>query len=361
MPQRTPLYDTHVRVGGRIVDFAGWELPVQYSGILAEHRAVRTACGLFDVSHMGEITVTGPQALAALQHLVTNDLASMKIGDARYSPMCYEDGGTVDDLLVYRRGGDDYLVVVNAGNKDKDFQWMIGHNPLGAAMEDTSAAWAQLALQGPKAQDILSQLIDVSLLPMKNYTFTEGTLLGTACILSRTGYTGEDGFELYCPPQVAPPLWDALTQAGQSFGLLPCGLGARDTLRLEAAMPLYGHELTAQISPLEAGLGRFVKLDKAEGFIGRDALRMQKEQGLTRKRVGLELKDRGIAREGAPVFQGDRNIGAVTSGTFTPYLERSIAMALVPPAAAGESTELFVEVRGRRIAAQVIKLPFYKR
>lgn len=360
MSMKTPLYDTHVRAGGRIVDFAGWELPVQYSGILAEHRAVRTAAGLFDVSHMGEIAVTGPQALAALQHLVTNDLASMKIGDARYSPMCYENGGTVDDLLVYLRGENDYLVVVNASNKDKDFRWMLDNNPHGANIEDVSAAWAQLALQGPKAQDILSQLIDVSLLPVKNYTFTEHALLGAPCILSRTGYTGEDGFELYCPPAIAPALWDALLQAGQPFGLIPCGLGARDTLRLEAAMPLYGHELTADISPLEAVLGRFVKLDKAD-FVGLAALRTQKEQGLTRKRVGLELLDRGIAREGTAVLNGEQVIGHVTSGTFAPYLERSIAMALVPPGAAAEGTELSVDVRGRRIAAKVIKLPFYKR
>lgn len=360
MAQRTPLYDTHVRAGGRMVDFAGWELPVQYSGILAEHRAVRGAAGLFDVSHMGEIAVTGPHALAALQHLVTNDLASMKPGDARYSPMCYADGGAVDDLLVYLRGQDDYLVVVNASNKDKDFQWMLENNPFNADIRDVSAQWAQLALQGPRAQDILGKLIDGSALPVKNYTFTEHALLGAPCILSRTGYTGEDGFEVYCPPATAPKLWGALLEAGEEHGLIPCGLGARDTLRLEAAMPLYGHELTAEITPLEAVLGRFVKLDKA-GFIGREALLAQKEAGLMRKRVGLELLDRGIAREGATVLAGEQAVGHVTSGTMAPWLNRTIAMALVPPAMAAEGTELQVDVRGRRIPAKVVKLPFYKR
>jgi aminomethyltransferase len=343
-----------------MVDFAGWELPVQFAGILAEHRAVRSAAGLFDVSHMGEIHFQGSGAQGSLQFLLTNSIASMQPGDVRYSPMCYPDGGTVDDVLVYMRSAEDYLVVVNASNREKDFAWMTEHNRCVAGISDQSAAYAQLALQGPRAATILSQLIDSALLPQKYYTFAETQWNSHRCILSRTGYTGEDGFEIYLEPSAAPALWDALLEAGKPHGLVPAGLGARDTLRLEAAMPLYGHELTPDISPLEAGLGRFVKLNR-EPFLGSDALRGQKEQGLARKRVGLELLDRGIAREGAGVLLDDEVVGKVTSGTRSPWLDRSIAMAMIKTEHITPGTQLTVDVRGKQLPAMVVKLPFYQR
>ena len=360
MARRTPLYDTHLKFGGRLVEFAGWELPVQYEGIIAEHRAVREKAGLFDVSHMGEITVKGPNAEAELQYLLTNDFIKMQPGDIHYSPMCYDDGGTVDDVLVYKLARDDYFVVVNASNKDKDFEWMLAHNPRGAAIEDVSARWAQIALQGPNAEEILERCVERMQIPQKYYTFVQTKLYGKPCIISRTGYTGEDGFEIYLDPADAPLLWETLMDDGEEYGIVPAGLGARDTLRLEAAMPLYGHELTPGISPLEAGLGRFVKLDKPD-FVGKDALARQKAEGIRRKRVGLEIADRGIAREGAPVLKDGAPIGHVTSGTKAPWLDRSIAMAMLPAEQAVIGNAVDIDVRGRLLKATVIKMPFYKR
>ncbi len=360
MAQQTPLYDQHLRLGGRMVDFAGWVLPVQYSGIVAEHRAVRQAAGLFDVSHMGEILFAGAQALAALQYLLPNDFTRMQDGDVRYSPLCREDGGTVDDVLVYRQRADRYLVVVNAANRQKDFAWMTAHNPLGVTIEDVSDQWAQVALQGPRAVQILHLALPELTQPERYYTFLETVWNGVPMIVSRTGYTGEDGFELYLPPEHASALWQALLATGEPLGLLPAGLGARDTLRLEAAMPLYGHELTDTISPLEAGLGRFVRLEK-DAFVGRDALLAQKEAGLTRRRVGLVLRDRGIARDGAPVLHNGEVVGAVTSGTMAPWVEQAIAMAYVPPSLAQPGTPVTVEVRGKQLNAEITKLPFYRR
>jgi aminomethyltransferase len=360
MPLRTPLYDAHLRYGGRIVEFAGWEMPVQYSGIISEHRAVREAAGLFDVSHMGEISFKGVDAEKQLQYLLTNGFSQMKPGDIHYSPMCYETGGAVDDVLVYKRADGDFLVVVNASNKDKDFRWMLKNNKYGAEIEDVSDKYAEIALQGPKAEEIMLRLVDASRLPQRYYTFIQTELYGRSCVISRTGYTGEDGFEIYLDPGDAPALWDELMEKGEALGLIPCGLGARDTLRLEAAMPLYGHELTAEISPLEAGLGRFVKLDKPE-FIGKEALAKQKAEGLKRRRCGLEILDRGIAREGAGVFVNGEAVGRVTSGTMAPWLGRPIAMAMldVEHAVAGNTVD--VDVRGRLLKALVVKLPFYKR
>ncbi len=360
MPFRTPLYETHLKYGGRIVEFAGWELPVQYEGIIAEHRAVRQAAGLFDVSHMGEITVKGPNAQRQLQYLLTNDFTSMQPGDVRYSPMYYESGGTVDDVLVYKLAQDDYLVVVNASNKDKDYKWMLDHNRFEAEIQDVSHRYAQLALQGPQAEAILSKVIDKAHIPPKYYTFEIITLFDRVCILSRTGYTGEDGFELYVEPADAPFLWETLMEAGDDLGLVPAGLGARDTLRLEAAMPLYGHELSAEISPLEAGLGRFVKLEK-DDFIGKSALAGQKAAGLMRKRCGLEIMDKGIARDGAQVLLDGCPIGLVTSGTKAPWLEKPIAMAMINTQHAIIGNEVEVDVRGRLLKATIVKLPFYKR
>lgn len=351
--RKTPLYDRHTAAGGKIVPFAGWLLPVQYSGVIAEHRAVRSACGLFDVSHMGELVLRGADALANVNNLMTNDFSGMADGQARYSPMCYEDGGVVDDLIVYRCSDTAYLIVVNAANRDKDAGWIRAHLTGDCAMEDISDQVAQLALQGPEAESILRTLTGD--IPEKNYTAVlHGTVDGRPCLVSRTGYTGEDGFELYCAPGDAPALWDALIAAGA----VPCGLGARDTLRLEAAMPLYGHELSPEINPYEAGLGIFVKLDK-DGFIGKAAL--EQARPVRRRRVGLKMTGRGIAREECPVYDGEKQIGVVTSGTHCPWLGCAVAMALVDAGYKEPGTPLQVDVRGRRVEAEVVKPPFYKR
>ena len=351
--RKTPLYDRHVAAGGKIVPFAGWLLPVQYSGVIAEHKAVRSACGLFDVSHMGELLLRGADALENVNRLMTNDFSGMAEGQARYSPMCYEDGGTVDDLIVYKCSDAAYFIVVNAANKDKDAAWIGEHLTGDCAMEDLSDRVAQLALQGPKAEEILRTLTGD--IPEKNYTAVlRGTVAGMPCLVSRTGYTGEDGFELYCAPADAPALWDALTAGGA----LPCGLGARDTLRLEAAMPLYGHELSAEINPYEAGLGIFVKLDKPD-FIGKSAL--EAARPVRRRRVGLRMTGRGIAREECPVYDGEKQVGVVTSGTHCPWLGQAVALALVDAAYKEPGTPLQVDVRGRRVEAEVVRTPFYKR
>ena len=353
MERKTPLYDRHTAAGGKLVPFAGWLLPVQYSGVIAEHRAVRTGCGLFDVSHMGELLLRGPDALANLNRLMTNDFSGMADGQARYSPMCYEDGGVVDDLIVYRCSDTAWLAVVNASNIGKDRDWMTAHLAGDCTLEDLSDQTAQLALHGPGAEALLRTL--TADLPAKNYTAVlHGTVDGRPCLVSRTGYTGEDGFELYCAPADAPALWDALTAAGA----LPCGLGARDTLRLEAAMPLYGHELSPSINPYEAGLGIFVKLEKPD-FIGKAAL--ERARPVSRRRVGLQMTGRGIAREGCPVYDGGRQVGVVTSGTHCPWVGQAVALALVDAAYKEPGTPLQVDVRGRRVDAQVVKTPFYRR
>lgn len=366
MELRTPLYEEHVKAGGKIVDFAGWSLPVQYqTGIIKEHMAVRTACGLFDVSHMGELHLhaaagaSGRPALASLNHLLTNDYNGMKDGQSRYSPMCNDKGGVVDDLIVYRKADEDYFIVVNAANKDKDFEWMRTHLLDGAEIEDVSGDWAQLALQGPKAEEILRKLTDEADIPEGYYTAKfDRTVAGIPAIISRTGYTGEDGFELYVASADAPKLWETLLDAGKEEGLIPCGLGARDTLRLEAGMPLYGHEMNDEVSPREAGLGIFVKMDKPE-FIGKEAL---EARGVpTIRRVGLVVTGRGIVREEEPVFAGDVRVGRTTSGTKGPFVNKPIAMALIDRAYTEPGTKLEAEVRGRRIPVEVVKLPFYKR
>lgn len=342
------------------MDFAGWELPVHYSGLLDEHRAVRKAAGLFDVSHMGEITIEGPGALEAVQQLVTNDCAKLADGQVLYTVACREDGGVLDDLLVYRRGPERFLLVVNAANSDKLAAWVTAHAPRGLA-RDASADFAQIALQGPASREILAAcpLLDPArsaLAGLAFYHFVEFSLQGAPVILSRTGYTGELGYELYLPPAVAPPVAEALMTAGRPLGLQPAGLGARDTLRFEASYCLYGHELNEATDPFAAGLFWLVKLDKGD-FIGRDALRARKDDPQARRLVGLALPGRKIARQGFAVFAGDEAVGAVTSGSFAPTLERSLAMAMVGRGAAKAS--LAVEVRGERLAAETVKLPFY--
>ena len=355
--KKTPLYGVHVASGGKMVEFGGYCLPVQYgTGVIREHMAVRTACGLFDVSHMGEILVEGEGAVAYLNRLLTNDYTVMDPGQARYSPMCREDGGTVDDLIVCKKAEGSYFVVVNASNREKDFAWMKAQRSGAVEVTDVSDQYAQIALQGPKAEEILRRLTDR--IPEKYYTLLfDGLVGGIPCILSRTGYTGEDGFEMYMAPDQAEAMWTLLLKTGAEDGLIPCGLGARDTLRLEASMPLYGHELSDTISPLEAGLGSFVKLDKPE-FIGRDALLAQTSPA--RRRVGLKVIGRGIVREHQEVFLDGQPAGMTTSGTHCPFLGGAYAMALLrPDIPLGATVE--VDVRGRMVEAETVPLPFYRR
>lgn len=354
--RKTPLYQTHVDLGGKMVDFGGWALPVQYSSILEEHTAVRKCCGLFDVSHMGELDVTGKDAFAYLQKLCTNDLTTMTPGRCRYSMLCYDDGGVVDDVLIYKHDDAHYLVVVNAGNTDKDYAWFKSHVFGDVKVENQSAQWAQLALQGPRFMDVLEAAGYEGELPAKNYTFTPSlTVAGVTCLVSRTGYTGEDGVELYSAAADAPKLHKALLTAGKPLGLLPCGLGARDSLRFEAAMPLYGHELTAEITPLEANIGFAVKMQK-EDFIGKAALQAPPK----RRRIGLKLTARGVVREHYDVYCGGKPVGFTTSGVPVPTLEGSHAMALVDIGCA-EQQDFEIEIRGKRLPAVQVPLPFYKR
>lgn len=358
--QRTPLYDFHKRHGGRIVPFAGWELPVQYTGILEEHRAVRQAAGLFDVSHMGEISVAGPGALDYLQHLLTNDLTRLRTGGAIYSLMCQPDGGCVDDIICYQRGEGDYLLCVNASNADKDFAWMREHAAgFECAVENRSPDYAQIAVQGPRAWDVLAAA-GCSATPesLKRFNAVDGTVGGIAALISRTGYTGEDGAELYCAPADAEALAEALLAAGRPLGLVLAGLGARDSLRLEAGLPLYGHEIGPATSPLQAGLGWAVKLGKTADFTGREALRAEAAAGPTRRLVHYILEGRRIAREGAEVFAAGRLVGRVCSGTFSPMLERPIGSALVE--ATADVATLHVDFRGTAARMEVKKAPLHK-
>ncbi|NGQ94746.1 glycine cleavage system aminomethyltransferase GcvT [Brevibacillus sp. SYP-B805] len=360
--KRTPLYPVYARYGGKTIDFGGWELPVQFSSITEEHEAVRTRAGLFDVSHMGEVEVKGADALAYLQRLTTNDVSRLEAGQAQYSAMCYPDGGTVDDLLVYKLADDHYLLVINASNIDKDFAWMQQHLAGDVRIENVSPQTAQLAIQGPLAETILQKLTDTNLSEIGSFRFkTDVKLDGIPALVSRTGYTGEDGFEIYLDADKAVALWEKLLEAGKEEGLLPCGLGARDTLRFEARLPLYGQELSKEITPIEAGIGFAVKTDKAVPFIGQEVLKAQKENGAPRKLVGIEMIDRGIPRSHYPVFAGDEPIGEVTTGTQSPTLKKNVGLALIKTAYAALGTELFVEIRGKRLKARVVATPFYKR
>ena len=360
MEKKTPLYDVHVEEGGKMVPFAGYSLPVQYkTGVVAEHMAVRTKCGLFDVSHMGEVTFKGPGALASLNHLLTNDFTNMPIGKARYTVMCYPDGGCVDDVIVYRFGEESYLVVVNAANREKDYAHMSANILADTEIADISDSVAQLALQGPKAPEIIAKLLPQDQIPQKYYTaIRDVDLSGMKCMISRTGYTGELGYEIYTAAEDAPAIWKLLREAGEEEGLIPCGLGARDTLRMEAAMPLYGHEMDETVTPLEAGLGFAVKLGKDE-FIGKDALVAAGDP--KRVRVGLSVTGRGIIREEQDVYIGDERIGVTTSGTHCPYLKHAIGMALIGAEHSELGTQVEVDVRGRRVPAEVVAMPFYKR
>lgn len=365
--KRTPLFDMHLKYGARMVPFGGWEMPVQYTGVIDEHRAVRGAAGLFDVSHMGEFELKGPQALDLIQLIGTNNAARLEIGQVQYSIMCYENGTVVDDILIYRLGEQHYWLVVNAGNIDKDWEWVSAAAARAGLtnleLKNISANVAQIAVQGPLAEAILQPLTHgVDLAALKFYGSQTGVTVGglRSLVLSRTGYTGEDGFEVYVRREDAMPLWEALLEAGDEQGLVPCGLGARDTLRFEARLPLYGHEINDQVTPLEAGLGFFVKLKKGTDFIGRAALAAQKEAGLTRKLVGFEMLDRGIPRQGYEIASGGQVVGMVTTGTFAPTLEKNIGLGYVPAQLAEVGSEFDVLIRGRAVRARAVETPFYQ-
>jgi aminomethyltransferase len=359
--RRTPLHDRHVAAGARLVEFAGWEMPVQYRGVIDEHRAVRSAAGLFDVSHMGEFRVAGPGAEAFVQGLTPNDVSQLAPGRAHYSALLGHEGTFLDDLLVYRVADDEIMIVVNASNVGSDFAWVAGFPREGATLEDVSDRYALLALQGPKAAEILAPLTGVELGAIKYYRFAAGEVLGRRALVSRTGYTGEDGFELYLDPGDAPAVWDGLLERGAPLGLEPVGLGARDTLRLEAGMALYGHEIDATTTPWDAGLDWIVKLGKGD-FVGRGALEAARADGPPRRRlVGFEVEGRGIARQGHRLLAGGREVGHVTSGTFSPTFERALGMAYVESALAAPGTAIEIDVRGKSVPARVAALPFYKR
>ncbi|WP_413308862.1 glycine cleavage system aminomethyltransferase GcvT [Bacillus sp. 1P10SD] len=360
--KRTPLFEVYKEFGGKTIDFGGWELPVQFSSIKEEHEAVRNRAGLFDVSHMGEIEIKGSESLNYLQKMMTNDISKIKDGGAQYTAMCYENGGTVDDLLVYKIEDHHYLLVVNASNIDKDFKWLEDHLSGDVSIENLSEKTAQLAIQGPLAEQVLQKLTETDLSGIGFFKFQqEVSLDGKKALVSRTGYTGEDGFEVYCDAVDAEQLWKDILEAGKEEGVLPCGLGARDTLRFESVLALYGQELSPEISPLEAGIGFAVKLNKESDFIGKEALKLQKEKGLPRKIVGIEMIDRGIPRHGYPVYKGDVLIGVVTTGTQSPTLKRNIGLALISTEFTGLDTEVEVEIRGKRLKATVVPTPFYKK
>lgn len=358
--KRTPLYAVY-KDQAKLIEFGGWEMPVQFTSIKEEHHAVRNAAGLFDVSHMGEVEVTGPDATAFLQRLTTNDIDKLKNNRAQYTFLCYPNGGTIDDLLVYKKGENDFLLVPNAANLEKDMEWMNKQRSGDVNIRDVSAETALLALQGPKAEAILQRLTSVDLSGIRPFRFhSNADVDGLKVMISRSGYTGEDGFELYVAAEDSVALWEKLLAAGKEDGLLPCGLGARDTLRFEVKLPLYGQELSANISPLEAGLGFAVKWDKGE-FIGREALLRQKEQGIPRKLVGIEMIERGIPRTNYPVYVEDEIIGKVTSGTQSPTLKKNLGLALIKQEYGELGKHVQIGIRNKRVQAEIVKTPFYKR
>ena len=363
----TPLNAVHRAMGAKMVDFGGWDMPVDCCGLTAEHMAVRTSVGVFDVSHMGDIQLRGPGSLAAVQKLCMNDASKLQVGQAHYSAMLYPNGTFVDDVVVHKLSDNDYLIVINAGTREKDVQWVrsqIGSMP-GVHVNDFSDYYTQIAIQGPRAAETLQKLTSVDLSQIKNYWFTWGQVSGLHNVMiARTGYTGEDGFEIYIPSDepTSARVWGEVLEAGKEFGILACGLGARNTLRLEAAMALYGHEISDTINVFEAGLGRYAKLDKGD-FVGRDALvKIQEEGGPKRKLVGLEMIERGIGRDGYPVFSLDgKRLGEITSGSPAPFLKKNIALAYVPVENSALDTEVNVEIRGQMVKAKVVPTPFYKR
>jgi aminomethyltransferase len=370
--RKTPLNAVHRRLGAKMVNFGGWDMPVEYpasGGLMAEHKAVRTSVGVFDVSHMGDIRIRGGRvpggALAAVQHISMNDASKLAVGQAHYSAMLYPEGTFVDDVIVHRLGEDDYLLVINAGTREKDVSWVRKKTTgFDCVVEDLSDTYTQLAIQGPRAPELLGKLTDANLGIIKNYWFTHGTVSGLkSTLIARTGYTGEDGFEIYVPSdaRTSETVWNKVLGAGQEFGIIPCGLGARNTLRLEAKMALYGHEISDKINVWEAGLDRYCKMEKGD-FIGRGALLNAKAAGQTRALVGLEMVDRGIARdEYCCSNESGEVIGVVTSGSPSPTLSKNIALAYVPPAMTALGTEVYVQIRSQKCKARVVATPFYKR
>jgi len=360
--KRTPLFDVYANYGGKTIDFGGWELPVQFSSIKAEHEAVRTKAGLFDVSHMGEIILTGTDSEAYLQKMMTNDVSKLVAGQAQYTAMCYKDGGIVDDLLIYKIEDNHYLLVVNAGNIDKDFQWMQENTSGDVILVNKSEDYGLLALQGPLAQVILQKLTSKNLDEIGFFRFANNVdVAGKDVIISRTGYTGEDGFEIYASSKDVTDLWSSILDAGIEEGILPCGLGARDTLRFEACLPLYGQELTKDITPLEANISFVVKLKKEQDFNGKSILLEQKENGVPRKSIGIEMIDKGIPRTGYPVYVDNTQVGHVTSGTQSPTLKKNIGLALIDATFAELGQEVEIEIRNKRLKAITVATPFYKR
>jgi aminomethyltransferase len=363
--RKTALNSVHRQMGAKMVDFGGWDMPVEYSGLIAEHTAVRTAVGVFDVSHMGDILIRGPESLAAVQHISMNDASRLQQGQAHYSALLYPEGTFVDDVIVHKLGQNDYLLVINAGTREKDVNW-VRQNVRGfrCHADDLSDYYTQLAIQGPKSVDVLCKLTNADLGAIKNYWFTYGAVCGLPnTMIARTGYTGEDGFEIYIPSDEATSkrVWNEVLEAGKEFGILPCGLGARNTLRLESKMALYEHEISDTINVWEADLGRYCKLEKGD-FIGRAALEKAKAEGLKRMLVGLEMVERGIGRDGYKVFnESGLEIGYITSGSPAPFLKKNIALAYVPPRHSQIGTVVLVEVRSQKIKAQVVPTPFYKR
>lgn len=360
--KRTPLFDSYAKYGGKTIDFGGWELPVQFSSIKEEHDAVRNRAGLFDVSHMGEIFVEGPDALNYLQKLLSNDISKIAIGGAQYSAMCYENGGVVDDLLTYRLDENLYLLCVNASNIEKDFEWMQKQQEGDIVLTNKSDEYAQIALQGPYAQEVLQTLTTTDLAEIKYFKFQNNVTVGGYDVLvSRSGYTGEDGFEIYGTPEAIVSLWDQILEAGKEQGVIATGLGARDTLRFEACLPLYGQELSKDITPLEAGISFAVKLQKDPMFIGQEALIAQKEAGLPRKSVGVEMIEKGIPRHGYKVFKDGVEIGEVTTGTQSPMTKRNIGLVLIDATFAEIGIEVEIEIRNKFVKAVTVATPFYKR
>ena len=358
--QRTPLNEVHRAAGAKMVDFGGWDMPVQYSGLVDEHKAVRTAAGLFDVSHMGEIEVRGPEALKLVDYVTTNAAGKLRHGQAQYSGLLYEHGGFVDDILVHKVADDEFFICVNASNQDKDFEHIAAANQFDCEVEFVSPKYAQLAIQGPKALEIAQTLTGTVLSDIKYYWFADGTFAGVPARIARTGYTGEDGFEVYVAPEFAVATWMAILDAGQYFGIKQCGLGARNTLRLESKMALYGHEIDATITPFEADLAWIVKLDKGD-FIGSAALRAQLDKGITRKLVGFEMRGRGIGRDGYEVLLDGKPAGWVTSGSPAPFLNKNIGLCYLPVDRARVGEKIEIVIRNQPVEAETVPTPFYTR
>lgn len=360
--KKTALFNVHKKYGGKLIEFAGWSLPVEYESLISEHEAVRNSAGIFDVSHMGEVEVIGKDAVSFIQKLITNNIDCLKDNQVIYTLMCYPDGGVVDDLLVYKLNNEQFMLVINASNVEKDFEWMLSNiKDFDISLINISNDISEVALQGPKAQQILQKLTDTNLDDIKFFYFKEDVdISGVKCLVSRTGYTGEDGFEIYTSNLYIEKIWESILEIGRAYGLKPAGLGCRDTLRFEAALPLYGNEISKDITPLEAGLGYFVKLNKGD-FIGKGALESQKLNGLSRKLVGFEMKDRGIPRHNYDVYKDDKKIGFVTTGYFSPTLKKNIGLALIDSNCAELGTEISIMIRNKACKAEIINKKFYNK